>query len=313
MKRLKLLAPLLCCAILPAGCAPLSAPAQYGVAVSRVAEIRDAFLTPSDDVMIVAHRGCWKHAAENAVSAIHACRRLGIEIVELDVRRTRDGVLVLMHDDMVDRTTDGTGPAEAMTLAEFKRLRLRAGAGGPDAPLTDEAPPTLAEAIEAARGALLVNIDAKGPVVLDAVRTLDEQGLLDHAIIKTTAPPTDPVLQRMIHAGTILYMPVLDERRLDRPLSDEMRRFHGSSPAAYEIVFQTQEYLEEAMPGIQAQGRRLWVNTLRRDHAAGHTDARAMLDPDAHWGALARWGATIIQTDEPEALAAWLREKDLRR
>jgi glycerophosphoryl diester phosphodiesterase len=71
--------------------------------------------------LVVAHRGLFRHAPENTLAAFSACLdlRLGME---LDVRRTKDGVLVCLHDATLDRTTDGKGPVAEFTLAELQRL-----------------------------------------------------------------------------------------------------------------------------------------------------------------------------------------------
>ena len=152
------------------GCAsgPLSAAPSAGSAAEsgRIAELRQRFLNPNGPVMVVAHRACWTTTAENSLAAIAECRRLGVDMVELDVQRTRDGHLVLMHDTTVDRTTNGSGRVSDLTLAQIKALRLKRGAGGDGAPLTAEAPPTFAEAMAATRGAVLVNVDAKGEIKL---------------------------------------------------------------------------------------------------------------------------------------------------
>ena len=71
--------------------------------------------------LVVAHRGLLKHAPENTLSNFRACMelRLGFEV---DVRRSKDGVLVCVHDDTVDRTTNGHGAINALTLPELKKL-----------------------------------------------------------------------------------------------------------------------------------------------------------------------------------------------
>src|ERR1700678_3312478 len=67
------------------------------------------YTAPASKVIVVAHRGCWGQVPEVSIAAIKACRPIGADVVELDVRKTRDGVLVLMHDETVDRMTSGTG------------------------------------------------------------------------------------------------------------------------------------------------------------------------------------------------------------
>ena len=68
-------------------------------------------------------------------------------MIELDVMRTSDGQLVLMHDTSVDRTTNGTGSVASKTLAQIKALRLKRGLGGAQAAVTDLQVPTLKEAL----------------------------------------------------------------------------------------------------------------------------------------------------------------------
>jgi glycerophosphoryl diester phosphodiesterase len=96
---------------------------------------------PPDPPTPIAHRGLLRHAPENTLAAFGACLdlRLGFE---LDVRRTRDGALVVLHDETVDRTTDGKGRVADLTLAEVRRLD--AGRWF-DAAFVGQRVPTLAE------------------------------------------------------------------------------------------------------------------------------------------------------------------------
>ncbi len=71
--------------------------------------------------ILLAHRGLVRHAPENTLPAFAAAVELGISI-EVDVYQTRDGHLVVIHDDTVDRTTNGKGRVVEMTLAEIRKL-----------------------------------------------------------------------------------------------------------------------------------------------------------------------------------------------
>jgi len=73
------------------------------------------------DSMVVAHRGLFQHAPENTMSAFEACLKLGIGI-EVDVRRSKDGHLVCVHDSTVNRTTNGSGHVARLTLAPLQQL-----------------------------------------------------------------------------------------------------------------------------------------------------------------------------------------------
>jgi glycerophosphoryl diester phosphodiesterase len=71
---------------------------------------------------IVCHRGACRHAPENTIASGMAAAALGGDIVELDVRQSSDGVLYVLHDATVDRTTNGSGPIAQMTSHQVDRL-----------------------------------------------------------------------------------------------------------------------------------------------------------------------------------------------
>ncbi|WP_145996423.1 glycerophosphodiester phosphodiesterase family protein, partial [Dysgonomonas massiliensis] len=82
-------------------------------------------------VFVASHRGDWRNYADNSIEGIESCIQMGVDIVEIDVSRTKDGHLILMHDKTVDRTTNGKGKVEDLTLAEIRELKLRNGLGRP--------------------------------------------------------------------------------------------------------------------------------------------------------------------------------------
>jgi glycerophosphoryl diester phosphodiesterase len=84
---------------------------------------------------IIAHRCGGILAAENTLAGLVEAARIGCRGVEFDVMLSADGVAVLIHDETVDRTTDGTGRVDELTVAQLRRL----GAGGEPVPLLDEA------------------------------------------------------------------------------------------------------------------------------------------------------------------------------
>lgn len=95
--------------------------------IQPIVNITDAL--SSDDVLVVSHRGDWRNAPENSLQAIRNCIDMGIDMVEIDLKKTKDGHLILMHDKTIDRTTTGKGRPEDYTLEELKAFRLRGGAG----------------------------------------------------------------------------------------------------------------------------------------------------------------------------------------
>lgn len=119
---------------------------------------RSPFLT-RNRTGLIAHRGVCIKGPENTLKSIQFAGRYGFELVELDVQRTADGHYVLMHDHTVDRTTNGTGRVDALTLAEIKELVVTQPFFGSD---EDEVirVPTFEEACqECSKWGLGINVD----------------------------------------------------------------------------------------------------------------------------------------------------------
>jgi glycerophosphoryl diester phosphodiesterase len=105
------------------------------------------------------HRGASHDAPENTLAAFELAAQYGADGVELDVLLTRDGHPVVMHNDRVDKTTDGTGLVAEMTLAEIKAL----DAGSYFSPaFVGEQVPTLDEVFATVSDRLLINVELKG-------------------------------------------------------------------------------------------------------------------------------------------------------
>lgn len=94
------------------------------------------------EVWIIGHRGASGHAPENTLAAFRRAVELGATFIETDLQLSRDTRLVALHDDTLDRTTNGRGPAHARTLAELRELDagswFDAGFAGEHIPTVDE-------------------------------------------------------------------------------------------------------------------------------------------------------------------------------
>lgn len=108
---------------------------------------------------VIAHRGNWARARENTLPALTAAVDLGVDVVEVDLRLTRDGEVVLLHDPTLDRLWDDPVAIGALSLAD---VRARTGAAA------DGGIPTLGEALDAV-GDVPLLLDLPGPEVVDAM------------------------------------------------------------------------------------------------------------------------------------------------
>jgi glycerophosphoryl diester phosphodiesterase len=148
-----------------------------------------------------AHRGASGHAPENTLAAIRLAMETGAEMCELDVQQTADDQLVVVHDDALDRTTNGKGNVWEMTLAELQQCD--AGSWF-DPRFAGEKLPALEAVIALVRGKMQLNIEAKihdheRNVASLILETLKREGFeeecvvtsFDHKVvdeIKTLAP-----------------------------------------------------------------------------------------------------------------------------
>ena len=109
---------------------------------------------------IVAHRGASAILPENTLPAFERAVSDGADILETDLRFTREGEIVLIHDETVDRTTSGVGRVSDYTLPELKRLTIREAGS---ARCYHEAPPTLRELIERTKAQMPLALELKDP------------------------------------------------------------------------------------------------------------------------------------------------------
>ncbi len=108
--------------------------------------------------MIIAHRGASAYAPENTIAAFKLAVKMGADAIELDVHQTKDGRLVVIHDETIDRTTNGNGSVSDFTLDELRKLD--AGSWF-DPNFEGEKIPTLEEAIEAVPDTIIIIIELK--------------------------------------------------------------------------------------------------------------------------------------------------------
>ncbi|MEJ2408194.1 MAG: glycerophosphodiester phosphodiesterase family protein [Novosphingobium sp.] len=283
-----------------------AAPGAAAAEPARKAELERRLAGPDGTVMVVAHRACWKGTSENSLDAIRACIAAGIDMVELDVRATRDGKLVLMHDATVDRMTEGTGKVSGLDWAELRKLHLREEKGrrdGRPTPLTARRIPTFAEALRVAKDHVLINVDAKVPLSPAILAMIDAAGGRGQVLFKAEAP-LEQVRELAPWVGDVRFMPILREPAIKADPAAAISAYDPIRPVGYEIDVKDRGFAPVMTPLIHARCARYWVDSLS---GRAFSDTDAVDDPDAVWGRLVTLGVDAIQTDEPVMLKAYLR------
>jgi len=131
--------------------------------------------------VFVAHRGASALAPENTLAAYRLAIQAGMELVECDLRRTRDGTIVIMHDAQVNRTTDGTGQVSELTVEQIKSL----DAGSWFHPrFRGERVPTLRQFLDQVAGRIRPVLELKEDgLAAEVAAELERRGLLEQSLI----------------------------------------------------------------------------------------------------------------------------------
>ncbi len=125
--------------------------------------------------VVIGHRGASAYHPENTMSAFRAAYQMGADMIELDITLSKDGVPVVIHDDTLDRTTNGKGKVSHYLLAELQKLD--AGSWF-DEKHQGEHLPTLEEVLQFAEGKIAINIEIKPEAVTDKL----EDGIEEKAL-----------------------------------------------------------------------------------------------------------------------------------
>ncbi len=248
------------------------------------------------NIFVAAHRGWRSRYPENTLLAFRKALELGVDQIETDVRVTADGELVLIHDDSVDRTTNGTGRVEEMTYAQLQELD--AGQG--------EKIPTLRQLLELVQAHPTVTLDielkeypTEGREALSyevcrrVLEMLEAYGFRERTVINTW----NGMLQGHIHETygdkwkQHLYYP----RRLMGAYTEDPFTY-GYCTCVFGIL-DGQLPLEEVQQLEKDTGVRIWAGAYAKDESS-------VLES-------VRYGAELITCDNPDEVLEILRKHKL--
>ena len=280
---------------------------QYANRAEKIlAEINDP---NSDYVVVISHRGDWRNYPENSIPAIESVIRMGVDMMELDVKMTKDSVLVLMHDQTINRMTNGKGLVKDFTYDSLMTFKLKRAHNVTTDSLRI---PTLREALLCCKDRILVNVDHAYPYYKEIVELTEELGVTGQVLMKGKSN-IDKVNEDMSkHENNLLYMPIID---INTPKGQALfaeYQERGVVPMAYEVCWQYPgEDIDNCAAKILETGSKLWVNTLWPTlcGGSGNDDDAAFdaADPADVYGQYLEMGVSMIQTDRPQFLLDYLR------
>lgn len=241
--------------------------------------------------LVSGHRGASHLAPEDTVSGVFAAVALGADFVETDPRPTSDGHLVNLHDPTVDRTTDGTGDASDLTLAEIQALHV--DTTGLTGDFACEHVPTLQEILTAARGRIHVLIDANKTDRVDLlVGAIQETDTVEWAIFDTSS--VDKIDEALALEPGLHTMIRIDDAT---QLEDQLAHFAEHPPVIVEIG----QSPDTLVPAVHAEGHRALLDLFGTDIAVGLAG-----DDVSLYGPIFDTGLDIGQTDRADLVLRYL-------
>ncbi len=256
----------------------------------------------NQNIYVAAHRGWKAKYPENTMEAFQAALALGVDQLETDVRVTKDGELVLIHDATVDRTTNGTGKVSELTLAELKALDAGGGAKIP----------TLTEFMELVKDHPTITLDIELKVyptpgneenaysVCDRVlKMVDDYGFTDRVVINSWSGKLNEYINETYGSKykQHLYYP----QKLMEGSSGPCTRnpyTYGYCTCVFGIV-EGEVSVEDVKQLQKETGVRLWAGTYAKDEKT--VDIAVQM------------GAELITCDNPDEVLEILRSKNLHK
>ena len=263
----------------------------------------------SDYVMIFAHRGDWRNAPENSLQAYKSCIDAGFDGIEIDVQMTKDSVIVMMHDQTIDRTTTGTGKVSDYTWTELKDLKLKSPIGV----ITRQRIPTFEEVMKLCKGKIMVNVDKGYDYFKEAYAILEKTGTVHQCIMKAGLPYDQVKAENGEVLDKMIFMPVIDLHKEGAEAIVDGYLEH-MKPQAFELVFDNDgPEVQRLIKKVRDSGAKIFINSLWPELCGGHDDDLAveLKQPGESWGWIIGQGAKLIQTDRPALLMEYLKAKKL--
>jgi len=240
------------------------------------------------EILVCAHRGLKADAPENSLPAVRQAARMGVDLVEVDVRSTSDDVLVIMHDDTVNRTTDGEGSVADMTFDEIRALHLDTS-DYPDFTGEDFVP-TLEEVLDEIRGLSLLYMDMKTDRDDLVVAAIQEASATDFVIVYKGSVD---VLERIAAADPTIHL---------FPSADDIA---GLDAILARITPSLVEMGGDMDPAFSAHAHAAGVK-VSRDTMARDLSVMWYCDP-SYWDDYLDADIDVLQTNWPQYMLPWVK------
>jgi glycerophosphoryl diester phosphodiesterase len=240
-------------------------------------------------ILTCAHRGNQNNAPENSLKSIQDAMDTQIEMVEIDIRQTKDGKFILMHDSTLERTTNGSGNVSDFTLIELQELKLKDNRGV----LTSERIPTLKQALNLGRGKIYFDLDmSNNKVSFDRIYPVVKQyGMIKQSVFYTQGVS---ITQSALNKDeNVIAMPVISNE-------DRLNQFENDNRIKV-AHFQSQTFNQNFVTRAKAKGWFIFMNAYVNTTKSPLDDNYAEVDN------ISNLEGNIVQTDFPVLIKEHLK------
>lgn len=238
-------------------------------------------------IVVIAHRGDHTAVPENTLAAYEKAIEHGADYIETDLRTTKDGELIIMHDATVDRMTNGKGNVKDLTYEEIKALKIKAGG-------KEYAVPSFKEVLNTCKNKIGIYLDFKDADPAKAYALIKEAGMENKIVVYLNKEQ-----QYMQWKKAAPQMPLMSS--LPDSVNDKQTLQHFLQQVSLSLIDgRLNDYSNEM------------ILTAGKNKVAIWLDVQSEKEGPADWDAALRKGIAGLQTDHPGKLIQYLKEKKLR-
>ena len=233
-------------------------------------------------LVVIAHRGNHVNVPENSLASYEEAIKSGADYVEIDLRTSKDGILMILHDATVDRMTNGQGNVADKTWAELQSLQLKN-------PKADDPTayriPEFREVLRLCKNRIYIYLDFKNADVAETWKQIQAEGMEKQIVVYLNKVP-DYKKWRSVAPQMPLMTSLFDEVKN----KDQLRYFLGQ----VKIEALDNIYDKEMVQAAQSEGVSVWL------------DVQSPSEGPEVWNNALQKGVNGIQTDQPEVLVKYL-------
>jgi glycerophosphoryl diester phosphodiesterase len=237
------------------------------------------------ELIVIAHRGNHAHVPENTLASINEAIKLGVDYVEVDLRTTKDGQLVIHHDATVDRTTNGKGKLNEHTLADLQKLQVY------NHNHKTHRIPEFREVLKLCKNKINIYLDFKDADVAQTWKQVQDAGMEKQMVVYINKKEQYPQ-----------WKSIAPDMPLMTSVPDELKTSDALATFLNDVKIDVVDNIvnPDTKQFLKSRGIPVWLDVQ-----------------DAHegpnsWSEALQKGVQGLQTDHPEALIEYLKKNGLR-